>query len=243
MNNRKSYYNEAFGSKFVDPVSGMQSTIYPPIPFKNTAKASNVSSNIIDMPTNKNKLGGWFGDNFGWSKSAGVKAFGKPIGKYATGANAVLQGFDAINNMNALSDVNADTDALISDILRSAASNPLTSNYLTSDQQSMLNQLKRGTLDTESGFLENDLMSLLGGAGQGALTGGLIGGIPGAVVGGLGGLVNTGLQGQAQAQSLTNSELEGLLQALTDAEMQYKSMKRPNFTGLGIQQQYKDMYR
>ena len=242
MTNRKSYYNEAYGSTYIDPLSGIVTTIYPPTSFKNTAKVSN-ASNVINATTNKNKLGGWFGNNFGWSKDSGVKAFGKNIGKYATGANAILQGFNAANNINELSDVNADTDALTSNILRSAASNPLTSSYLTSDQQSMLNKLKRGSLDTESSFFENNLMSLLGGAGQGALSGGLIGGIPGAIVGGLGGLVNTGLQGQTQNQALINSKLEGLLQSLTDAEMQYKSMKRPNFTGLGIQQQYKDMYR
>ena len=211
-------------------------------PIKSTIK--NTIPNVTKAPvTNTSKLKNWLGGNFGWSKDSGVKAFGKNIGKYATGANALIQGVDAIGNVNTLSDVKNDADAIVSDILKSAASNPLTSNYLTSDQLAMLNQLKRGTYDTEAGFFDTDMMSLLGGVGQGALSGGLIGGIPGAIVGGLGGLVNTGLQGQTQNQALINSKLEGLLQSLTDAEMQYKSMKRPNFTGLGIQQQYKDMYK
>ena len=39
----KSYYDKAFGSKFVDTVSGMQSTIYPPVPFVAANNTSNTS--------------------------------------------------------------------------------------------------------------------------------------------------------------------------------------------------------
>ena len=39
----KSYYNKAFGSKFIDPMSGMQSTIYPPVPFVAASNNSNIS--------------------------------------------------------------------------------------------------------------------------------------------------------------------------------------------------------
>ena len=39
----KSYYNKAFGSKFIDPMSGMQSTIYPPAPFVAANNTSNTS--------------------------------------------------------------------------------------------------------------------------------------------------------------------------------------------------------
>lgn len=177
-------------------------------------------------------------NNFGWSKNAGVKAFGKNLGKYATGANALLQGFDAVGNLGDLSDAQAETDSLLTDILRSSASNPLASSMLTSDQISMLNKIKRGTYDTEAGFGDVDLMGLLSSAGQGALTGGLMGGLPGALVGGIGGALNSNLERQAQDQGLINSQLEGLYQALIDAEQQYKAMRRPNFTGLGIKSQY-----
>lgn len=234
-----------YGSTYIDPVSGMQSTIYPPDIVYN-------ADEIIDPVRKSSKrgagLGNFFGkagntlhglkNGFGWSKNAGAKAFGKNLGNYATGANALMQGFNAVGNLGDVSDAQAETNSLLTDILRSSASNPLASSMLTSDQISMLNKIKRGTYDTEAGFGDVDLMGLLSSAGQGALTGGLMGGIPGALVGGIGGALNSNLERQAQDQGLINSQLEGLYQALIDAEQQYKAMRRPNFTGLGIKSQY-----
>lgn len=275
-------YNNPYGSQYVDPVSGMQSTIYPPAllsanndPKISTSKnwgsnaaqsLSGVFSNLYNTPgtltpavntantarnvagakplagANLNNLKGWLGNNFGWDKTSGLKVLGKNLGKTANIGSGIMYGLDAIGGMSDLSKTQSDTDSLISDILRSSASNPLLNSYLTSDQISMLNKIKRGSYDSEASFGDIDLMGLLSSAGSGALSGGLMGGIPGAIIGAIGGGLTSNIERQNKDQALINSELEGLLQSLTDAESQYKMMKRPNFTGLGIQSKYQNMY-
>lgn len=184
-------------------------------------------------------------NNFGWNSATGAKILGKNMGGWTgpgTVGTGLMYGAQAIGNANDIADSRADANDLISDILRSSASNPLTNQFLTSDQTAMLNQLKRGTYDIDSNFTDFDLMGLLGGIGKGALSGGIIGGIPGAIVGGLGGGLNANLERQGQDQQNINAQLEGLYQALMDAESQYNSMRRPNFTGLGIQSRFQNMY-
>ena len=184
-------------------------------------------------------------NNFGWNSATGAKVFGKNLGGWkgiGTWGTGLYQGAKAIGNANEVTNSKNEAQDLLSDILRSSASNPLTNQFLTSDQTAMLNKIKRGTYDTESNFGDVDIMSLLGGAGKGALSGGIIAGIPGAIIGGLGGGLNANLERQNQDQQNINSQLEGLYQALIDAETQYNSMKRPNFTGLGIQSRFQNMY-
>lgn len=214
--------------------------------------AQNVVQNATDKTMPKFQMPGFLTagladlkNNFGWNSATGAKVFGKDLGGWkgiGTWGTGLYHGAKAIGNANEIADYKTEANDLISDILRSSASNPLTNQFLTSDQTAMLNKLKRGTYDTDSNFTDFDLMSLLGGAGKGALSGGLIAGIPGAIIGGLGGGLNANLERQGQDQQNINAQLEGLYQALVDAEAQYNSMRRPNFTGLGIQSKYQNMY-
>lgn len=189
---------------------------------------------------------GWgSGLNVGTAKGPGLTAFGLPIGKYANIGNAVMQGVNAAQGISDYSKGQSDINDLVNDIKVSAMGNPLLNSYLTSDQLSLLNKLQRGTYDTGADmddFMSGLTSDGLTGAVQGAMSG-AIGGLPGMAIGAIGGLVNGGIGGLSNANDQTEAELQALLTALQNAEMQYKSMQRPNFTGLGIQQQYQDMYR
>jgi hypothetical protein len=181
---------------------------------------------------------------FGWNKNTGLTAFGKNLGKYTpwiSGGVSAIQALDNFSDYNKSVDSN---EGMIDDILVSAMSNPLVSSYLTSEQMNLLNQLRRGDYTTKSNFGDalQGIGSGLGDAVTAALTGAAFGGVPGAIVGGVGSLVNSGIQGLSSGTEEESAELAALYQALMDAEAQYKSMKRPNFTGLGIQQQYQNMY-
>lgn len=183
-------------------------------------------------------------EGFDWSSKTGLKAFGKNIGKAAPWISGGLSVLDMASDLSDYANVQADNDKLMSQIQASAMSNPLLSSYLTSDQMNLLNQIRRGGysddagLDDVLGGVVKGLPSTLLSTGIGALTGG----IPGAIVGGVGGLLTSGTGALAGASSQNTAELQSLYQALQDAEAQYRSMKRPNFTGLGIQQQYQNMY-
>lgn len=190
------------------------------------------------------QAGSYLKNNFGWNKGSGVTAFGKNVGKAVPWIQGGLGAIQAAQGFSRLSDAQQDTGDATSGILRSAASNPLHGSFLSSDQMSLLNQLRRGNYENTSDFGD-----VLGGVGSGlgdtamqTLMGFGMGGIPGAVVGGASGLINSGIQGATQGQQGKTAELEGLYQALMDAESQYRSMRRPNFTGLGIQRQYQNMY-
>lgn len=176
-------------------------------------------------------------------KGAGLKAFGKSLGTGFNVLNAAGQGIEAAKGLGDLSGSIDETDDLKSNILRSSMSNPLASNYLSGEQQSLLNQLKRGGFDDRAGL--DDALTGVGGNLDKVLMGvltGAMGGVPGMVIGGVGGLINGGISGANEAQAEKTSSLETLYQALADAEAQYRSMKRPNFTGLGIQQQYQNQF-
>lgn len=185
---------------------------------------------------------GALGKSFGWSKGSGLTAFGKNLGKGANIGSGIMYGIDAIKGAKNVSDAQNAGEDLMTEILRSSASNPLASSFLSSDQTAMLNKIKRGSYDSEASFGDVDLMSLLGGAGKGALTGLAFGGIPGAIIGGLGGGLTSNLTRQEQDQNRINSELEGLYQSLIEAENQYNTMKRPAITGLGLQSRYQNMF-
>ena len=142
-----------------------------------------------------------------------------------------------------MTNLDKDTGDIKSEIISSAASNPLVSQYLTQDELSLLNKLKRGSYSPEG----TEFGSQMGATGLGALKGGLTGyltaGTPGAIIGALGGAFKSGSEARNNAKSQSNERLEALLQSLNDASAQYKSMRRPNFTGLGIQSKYQNMYR
>lgn len=178
-----------------------------------------------------------------FDKGKGLSIGGKNIGKAVPWGVGIYQGLDALGGLSEMSDLNANADTLTSKILTSAAGNPLISSYLTSDDLSLLGKLQRGSYDASAdlGDATSNLGNLLSGAGTGALMG-LAGGVPGAIVGGIGGLINSGIDNMNAETTNNTARLEALYQNLLNAEQQYKSMRRPNFNGLGIQQRYQNMY-
>lgn len=188
---------------------------------------------------------GWLDpDNIKWGKGTGLNIKGVPIGNIANVAGGVIQGADALMGIGNYVNSQADNDALMSQIRTSAMGNPLLSSYLTSDQLNTLGAIQRDTYRDEAG-LDDFFKGAVGGIGKAipaTLLGLATGGGVGAAIGGLGSLANSGIDALSEASGENTAELQALYQALQDAEMQYKAMKRPNFTGLGIQQRYQDMY-
>lgn len=183
-------------------------------------------------------------DNIKWGKGTGLNIKGMPIGTISNVAGGVIQGADALMGIGDYVNSQADNDTLMSQIRTSAMGNPLLSNYLTSDQLNMLGAIQRDGYRDEAG-LDDFFKGAVGGIGKAipaTLLGLATGGGVGAAIGGLGSLANSGIDALTTASGENTAELQALYQALQDAEMQYKSMKRPNFTGLGIQQRYQDMY-
>lgn len=179
----------------------------------------------------------------GWDSKNGISLLGGRVGKLYAGGKLLGDTFNTLQNYSRMANLDRDTGDIKSEIISSAASNPLVSQYLTQDELSLLNKLKRGSYSPEgTGFA-----SQMGATGLGALKGGLTGyltaGTPGAIIGALGGAFKSGSEARNNAKAQSNERLEALLQSLNDASAQYKSMRRPNFTGLGIQSKYQDMYR
>ena len=177
-----------------------------------------------------------------WNKTSGIQPM--RLGNIANVGSGLMYGTQAISGLSDISNNTRESRDLQGDILKEAMANPINSSFLSSDQKVLLNKIRRGnySLDGDNGIGEG-VLSGLGNTLMGTVTGGLTGGIPGAIIGGIGGLVNSGISGYSNAQQRNIGELEALYQALADANAQYQTMKRPNFTGLGIQQRYKDMYR
>ena len=189
--------------------------------------------------------GGKIGDPelLGWDTKNGLSLLGGHVGKLYAGGKALTDAFGTLQNYSKMTNVDKETGDLKSEILANATSNPLASQYLTQDEISLLNKIKRGNYNPEG----TDFGSQMSATGLGALKGGLIGLVagsaPGAVLGALGGAFKSGSEARTNAKAQANEKLEALLQSLNDASAQYKSMRRPNFTGLGIQNRFQDMYR
>ena len=173
---------------------------------------------------------------------AGLNLGGYQLGKLWTGGQAlynIAKGAKNIDNLNKASQQGADLKA---DLLATAASTPNVSSYLTADEQKMLNQLKRGNYyEGDWGSDLSDYGGVFSGGIKGALAG-LPGGVPGMILGGLGGAVNGGLSSATKKKEIQNSKLDALYNTLNYARNDYNSMKRPNFSGLGLQQRYRNAY-
>ena len=172
----------------------------------------------------------------GWNKKSGLSAFGKNIGKFAPLFQAGVSGIQALQGLGNISQANTDYNTLKSDILSESMSNPLASYDLTTEQNKLLYDLKKGRNTTTA-----DINDVLNGIGSDlpntalqALMGGLIGGIPGAIVGGVGNLVNSGITGYSQGQQEQFSQLQDLYNTLMQSGDNYRSMLRPNLSRLGI---------
>jgi len=200
-------------------------------------KSAPILSNTGWNLTGNSKLG--LGNTGG---NAGLTIAGHNLGGLATAGAGIYQGIKGLQNLSNLNSANTEKSDILNQIRASVASNPMISSYLSSDQQKLLNQIKRGKFDTNNIENDNAFLDSLKGAGMGALTG-LAGGLPGMIVGGIGGGLNGAMQSQANAQQGQNSQLEALYQALADAEDNYRSMRIPNYVGLGLQSRYTNNWR
>lgn len=146
------------------------------------------------------------------------------LAKFAMGADAAVKGIKGISDYNA---AQTTTQDLVSDILASAGSNPNLRYALSADQLQTLRQLQNGSYDLTGDFDIDSILGNLGkiatGAGLGYITGG---GPWGAVLGGLGSAIEGVSSGMVGNQNQITADLEGLYQALYEAEMQNKSMRR-----------------
>lgn len=220
----------------------------------NTAKKSGINfkglGNAIGGFTINNKPLREFFTNMkdpalGWNSKTGLQGFGKNLGRRANIVGGIYHAGKGFGNLNKLNDAQGDYRAVVSDIVSSANNNPLLSQYLNSDQISQVRNLKRHGGDTDIGLedmLPQDIGDI-GGIAKNALLGYLTGGWGGAITQGVGTAFSQGTENALKEQQMSTQELEALLAAVQEAEMQYKSMKRPALGGLGIQQRYLDMYR
>ena len=211
----------------------------------NTANAANIAdkSTLKQVLTQgvdkvddwvKGKLNSW-DPKTGWG------------GKYAKGANtlaAIGQGVQAVGGLAQNVKQGRIVDDLESQILAAYGNNPLANSMLNSEQLAQIRRLKNGYSNNDASFndvlggIGQDLPSILMGTAMGAATGG----VPGALISGVGGLVNSGIKGFGQGQSKQTSELEGLYNALLNAEQQYKGMVMPSSYGIPLRAPYNNMY-
>ena len=168
--------------------------------------------------------------NYGWSKGSGLKAFGKNVGKAGNIASGVIQGIQAGVGIHNLDKKRDSLDDLTNDIMLSYASNPMAGISLTDEQKRLLRELDKGKYNEKTSF-SNYLPNSVGDVLRPFIQSGIglaTGGVPGAIIGGVGGTVNEGLDNANEAQQQKIAELEALLSALQESEMQYKNMMRAN---------------
>ncbi len=176
-----------------------------------------------------------------WSKAGGIDK----LGSLANMAGLLMQGGQAVSGLYDNDQQSGNLDDLISDIQASAYANPLADSYLTADQRRTLRDIKKDRFDDPS------ISDALGGAMKGvpkallsAVGGYLTGGVPGAAIQGIGSLVNSGIQGYGSAIQDRDAELQALYEALSNAEQDYNSMRRPaNLRGAGLSSRaYNSLY-
>lgn len=174
-------------------------------------------------------LSGWFGKatspEFDYNSKTGLQGWGHDLGGWITAANAIGQGYQAIQNIDAISDARDASDRIMSDIVSASYASPTIQYDLSPDQLNLLRELRQGAYDSGADLSDIDLLGALSGAGMGVLTG-IGGGIPGMVVGGIGGLINSGLGDLNNAQNINNSELEALYQAVQESAQQHNAARK-----------------
>ncbi len=211
----------------------------------NTTLSQNKPSRLKTwFQSQKSKLGGT-GNPIGWNKMSGLNIGSHNIGKMSNIGLGIGQGISAFQGMSNNSGLESNKDDLVNDILRSAMSNPMANSYLTSEQETLLNNLKNGRDWGDSSGLDgfgSGIANSLGSAAMSALSGGALGGIPGAIIGGIGGLISGGLEGMGKAKERDLATLEALYSTLYNAEQQYRTMKRPNINGLDLRSPYREMW-
>lgn len=208
-----------------------------------TIKRGNQNKLQTWFQTQKEKLGGK--NPISWDKMNGLTLGSHNIGKMSNIGLGIGQGISAFQGLSNNGELESNKDDLVNDILRSAMSNPMANSYLTSEQETLLNNLKNGRDWGDSSGLDgfgSGVTNSLGSAAMSALSGGALGGIPGAIIGGIGGLISGGLEGMGRAKERDLATLEALYSTLYNAEQQYRAMKRPNINGLDLRSPYREMW-
>lgn len=219
--------------------------------FLKTARAGGAQTKAFassaSAPSKTTGLSGLF------SKVKGSKAMGnlsKLGGMLNTAANVApfaIQGYQTVSGLGDYNDASDNLDDMLASISSSASSNPLVEHYLTNEQLSQLRKVKQGEYDSDSiniGDMLSNGGNILKGAGTGALMGlPFIFSNPYVMLASAAlGAVNSGVQNAVHERNEDMSELDNLYAALQQADANYKSMKSPNLTNLGIQQRYQNMY-
>lgn len=175
------------------------------------------------------KLSGMFQNltnpQFDYTKSEGLQGWGKNLGKMYNVGNLAMQGVNAAQGLQGMSDTRDRASDLMSDAVLSAGNSPTIWYDLNADQRDLLRELQRGDYDNKGDLSDIDLLGVLGDTAMGALTG-APGGVAGAVIGGLGGLANSvigDLQGGANRDV---AELEALYQAVLESEQYHNNMRK-----------------
>lgn len=243
-----NFNNTSAGSPYSNDIFGDTGIMYTATKGRTSKELAHLLRNKLSGLNNisiRNLLKNGIGDPelLGWSKGKGLSVLGGDVGGLYTGGKGLVDTFRYLDSANKMSKSKQESDDIKSEILASAASNPLYSQYLTQDEINTVNKIKRGNYNPEGTNPFDDMGAVGMGALRGGLTGLVAGGLPGAILGAVGSGANAGIQSRRKAQEQTNTQLESLLQSLNDASAQYKSMRRPNFTTLGIQNRFQDLYR
>lgn len=203
--------------------------------------ATNIANSGSKASASQGGLGGLFGKlgknntlakpaggqspNIGYTKGKGLSAFGKNLGTYASIANTGINALGILQGFADSADEGRRTEDLSADVLTAAASNPMSTYGLTTDQLKTLGDVRSGRFDASADVSDLDF----GGALSGALSGGLVGlagGIPGVIAGALSGGAKGAVGGLSQAKARKNAELEALYQALSQSNTDYQNAMR-----------------
>ena len=162
-----------------------------------------------------------------WSNLKAGKGIMPKYAGLAKAGMGIGAGISAIKGINEYQNAKKDTDALVDDILQSAAGNEMLRYDLSADQLELLRKLRNGTYDLTGDFDAGDLLGNIGniatGAGLGFVTGG---GPVGAILGGASGVIDGVSSSMVGNQEKITQDLQNLYDALYESEMRSKSMKR-----------------
>lgn len=165
---------------------------------------------------------------------------GASISNIANVGGGIYHGINAIQGLKTNADTEKDINSLKSDITGLVAGNPMYDMYLSPEDEKLLRQLRNNSLgsgnfaEAVGGTFESIPQAAIN-AGLGFLTGN----VPGAIIQGVGTLANGGISGYNKGQQDIQNKLQGLYDRLSQANEEYRSMRRPNgLRSAGLQTRY-----
>ena len=125
-----SYYNTlqpssriSWNDMTVMPGGKLASTFRNKLKGLNNISLRNVMKNGVGDP-----------ELLGWNSKKGLSVLGGDVGGLYTGGKGLMDTFSYLNSAKGMSDAKQEGNDIKSEILASAASNPLASQYLTQDE-------------------------------------------------------------------------------------------------------------